>query len=138
MKPIAIASLVLLASPILSQYQASVFPPFDAPNYPTTLLVCSQELQARGYWTLSQLPSYPNVSAVDADLGGCGTCWELSSSGGGVVAVAAVDGVRHYGLPPSFGLTSAAKDQLLGSNTEGLSLIFPVSAKQVASSVCGL
>ncbi|KAH7920670.1 immunomodulatory protein [Leucogyrophana mollusca] len=133
-------SFAALVLPALSQatYSLSYDTLYDESTLSLDDVSCSDGtngLITKGYTTLGQLPTFPNVGGAIAVTGwnsaACGSCWEVTY-GSETIAVTAVDVALD-----GFNLSEEAMNTLTGGLAVELGRV-NVTAVQVAASTCGL
>ncbi|KAG8217098.1 heat-stable antigen [Butyriboletus roseoflavus] len=110
---------------------------YDDPSWSLNGVACSNGangLYTKGYDTLGDLPTFPNVGGVYTVTGwnspNCGTCYQVTY-GTTTIHVTAVD------VSEGFNLSEEAMNTLTGGLAYQLGKV-NVTSIQVASSVCGL
>ncbi|KAG8217100.1 heat-stable antigen [Butyriboletus roseoflavus] len=110
---------------------------YDNPSWSLNGVACSNGangLYTKGYDTLGDLPTFPNVGGVYTVTGwnspNCGTCYQVTY-GTTTINVTAVD------VSEGFNLSEEAMNTLTGGLAYQLGKV-NVTSIQVASSVCGL
>jgi len=134
-----IVSLLTIALPVLAQTESlSYDTTYDNPNLSLDYVACSDGpngLITKGYTTLGQLPTYPNVGGVYTvtgwDSAYCGSCYNVTY-GSKTIAVLAVDTASE-----GFNLSEEAMNALTGNQAAFLGRV-SVTAVPVAASVCGI
>ncbi|KAG1736917.1 Cerato-platanin [Suillus paluster] len=135
----AVISLLAIALPILAVTESlSYDTTYDNPDLALTSVACSDGtngLITKGYTTLGQLPTYPNVGGVYTVTGwnsaACGTCYEVTY-GTTTIAVLAVD-TASEGL----NLSEEAMNTLTGNQAVFLGRV-SVDVVATNASACGL
>lgn len=135
----AIISLLAIALPVLAQTESLSYDnTYDNPDLSLSTVACSNGpngLITKGYTTLGQLPTFPNVGGVYTvtgwDSAYCGSCYEVTY-GSKTIAVLAVD-VASAG----FNVAEAAMNTLTGNQAQFLGRV-SVTSVAVNASVCGL
>ncbi|KAI6046693.1 Cerato-platanin [Pisolithus marmoratus] len=109
---------------------------YDDPSQPLSNFACSDGvngLQTKGYNTLGNLPTFPNVGGVYTVTGwnstACGTCYNVTY-GSTSIFILAVD-VSTFG----FNVAEAAMNTLTGNPSLGR---VDVQSTQVDASNCGM
>lgn len=128
-----------MALPVLAQTESlSYDTTYDNSALSLDYVACSDGpngLITKGYTTLGQLPTFPNVGGVYTvtgwDSASCGTCYEVTY-GNNTLAVLAVDTASE-----GFNLSEEAMNTLTGGEAVFLGRV-SVTAVEVAASVCGL
>ncbi|KAF8894771.1 Cerato-platanin [Infundibulicybe gibba] len=135
----ALASLGVSLLPLISAIQVTFDPVYDNPNGLLTDGECTDGNPGRGFTTYGGLPGFPHIGGAAVVTGfnsaGCGTCWQLVATTGGVtrnITVIVMDGAGV-----GFNIAEGAMNDLTGGQAVQLGLI-DATATQVAASVCGL
>ncbi|KAJ3045477.1 hypothetical protein HDV00_009130 [Rhizophlyctis rosea] len=141
--PIDITPLTNITSPSSSsipQLQTTTLgydPTYDTATLSTLTIACSDGpngLSTKGYKTLSQLPSFPNITASFNIAGWnsakCGSCYVLKYKGKSVY----VTGVDH--AAEGFISSMGAMDALTGGQAEAMGRV-DVQWGEVAGRFCG-
>jgi len=128
----AAVSTVAIAGSFTLQYD----PIYDTAGESMDVVACSE--LATEFPTFGSLPKFPNIGAFAAVSGfgspSCGTCWELTTDlvSAPLFAIA----IDHAGA----GLINLS-EEAMNTLTNGQAVAlghYPVTANQVASSLCGL
>jgi hypothetical protein len=135
----AVTSLLAIALPVLAQTESlSYDTTYDNADLSLDSVACSDGpngLISKGYTTLGQLPTFPNVGGAYTVTGWdsvyCGTCYEVTY-GDTTIAILAVD-VATQG----FNVAEEAMNTLTGNQAVFLGRV-NVTSVQVNASVCGL
>lgn len=135
----SVIPLLAIALPILAQTETLSYDnTYDNPDLSLSTVACSDGpngLLTKGYTTLGQLPTFPNVGGVYTvtgwDSAYCGTCYEVTY-GNETIAVLAVD-VATAG----FNVAEAAMNTLTGNQAQFLGRV-SVTSVEVDASLCGL
>ncbi|KAH7911907.1 Cerato-platanin [Hygrophoropsis aurantiaca] len=136
----AVLSLAALTVPSFAQtyYSLSYDTIYDNTTLSLDYVACSDGtygLMTKGFMTVGDLPTWPNVGGVYAvtgwDSAACGTCWEVTY-GNTTLAITAIDTASE-----GFNLSLQAMDVLTDEMAEELGRV-EVTATQVDSSVCGI
>ncbi|KAJ8591463.1 Cerato-platanin [Rhizopogon salebrosus TDB-379] len=134
-----VVAFMAMALPVLAQTESlSYDTTYDNSALSLDYVACSDGpngLITKGYTTLGQLPTFPNVGGVYTvtgwDSASCGTCYEVTY-GNNTLAVLAVDTASE-----GFNLSEEAMNTLTGGEAVFLGRV-SVTAVEVAASVCGL
>jgi len=138
--PVALALAPSLVSAVQLQYDNT----YDDKSVPLTNLACSDGpnglITRFGWQTLGDIPSYPNIGAVDAIAGwnspSCGSCWQVTyTDGNGVAHTENILGVDPAGT--GFNVAQQAMDELTNGNAVFFGKV-DVQATQVDPSACGI
>ncbi|KAG1806249.1 Cerato-platanin [Suillus fuscotomentosus] len=135
----AVISLLAITLPVLAQTESLSYDnTYDNADLSLDEVACSDGpngLISKGYTTLGQLPTFPNVGGVYTVTGWdsvyCGTCYEVTY-GSETIAILAVD-VASLG----FNIAEAAMNTLTDNEAAFLGRV-SVTSVQVNASVCGL
>lgn len=134
----SLLSLAVLASSQTTTQTLSYDTTYDDSSEPLANLACSDGvygLETKGYTTLGDLPTFPNVGGVYTVTGwdspACGTCYNVTY-GSKSVLILAVD-VSQEG----FNIAEAAMNTLTGNLATELGRI-NVQSTQVDASYCGI
>lgn len=136
-KAIALAALAFFAAPALG-VTLSYDEAYDNGSASLDTVACSDGengLITKGFSNFGSLPQFPNIGGAVA-VGGwnsdaCGTCWQLTYKGKSINVLA----VDH--TDAGFNIALAAMNTLTNNQAKQLGRI-DVTAKQVATSACGL
>ncbi|KAG2109441.1 Cerato-platanin [Suillus cothurnatus] len=136
---VAFTSLLAIALPVLAQTESlSYDTTYDNADLSLDSVACSDGpngLISKGYTTLGQLPTFPNVGGAYTVTGWdsvyCGTCYEVTY-GDTTIAVLAVDVATE-----GFNVAEEAMNTLTGNQAVFLGRV-DVTSVQVNASVCGL
>lgn len=134
-----VISLLAVTLPVIAQTETLSYDnTYDNPNLSLSTVACSNGpngLMTKGYTTLGQLPTFPNVGGVYTvtgwDSAYCGTCYNVTY-GSKTITVLAVD-VATAG----FNVAEAAMNTLTGNQAEFLGRV-SVTSVEVNASLCGL
>jgi hypothetical protein len=135
----AVTSLLAIALPVLAQTESlSYDTTYDNADLSLDSVACSDGpngLISKGYTTLGQLPTFPNVGGAYTVTGWdsvyCGTCYEVTY-GDTTIAILAVDVATE-----GFNVAEEAMNTLTGNQAVFLGRV-DVTSVQVNASVCGL
>ncbi|KAF8810055.1 cerato-platanin-related secreted protein [Phlegmacium glaucopus] len=136
-------SLTVLLTSVHAQLTVSFDTTYDNAAQSLNTVACSNGpngLESRGFTTFGSLPKFPFIGGAPAVTGfdspGCGTCWQLTfvdSQGVSTsINILAIDVAT-----PNFNIALEAMNALTNGQATFLGRV-PVTAVQVASSVCGL
>jgi hypothetical protein len=135
----AVTSLLAIALPVLAQTESLSYDnTYDNADLSLDSVACSDGpngLISKGYTTLGQLPTFPNVGGAYTVTGWdsvyCGTCYEVTY-GDTTIAILAVDVATE-----GFNVAEEAMNTLTGNQAVFLGRV-DVTSVQVNASVCGL
>jgi len=136
------ASLAILLTSVSAQLTASYDMGYDNAERSLSTVACSDGsngLLTRHFTTLGSLPKFPHVGGAPAVTGwnspGCGTCWTVTYTNPQGAATSinllAIDAASNFNMALS------AMNELTNGQATFLGRV-PVTAVQVAPSVCGL
>ncbi len=135
----SLAILPVLASALTTSYD----PTYDNKAGSLATVACSDGengLLTAGFKTFGSLPKFPFIGGAPAVASwnsvNCGTCWNLTyvntKNVSKTISVLAIDVSG-----PNFNIAKSAMDTLTGGQATQLGRV-TITAKEVASSVCGL
>ncbi|THU92134.1 Cerato-platanin [Dendrothele bispora CBS 962.96] len=140
----AISVVALALSSTVSAVQLQFDNTYDDRGTPLTSVACSDGANGLitrfGWQTIGEIPSYPNIGAVDAIAGfnspNCGTCWQVTfTDSNGVAHTENILGIDHAGS--GFNVAQQAMDELTDGNAVAFGNV-DVQAVQVDASACGI
>ncbi|PPQ88683.1 hypothetical protein CVT25_010117 [Psilocybe cyanescens] len=142
MKFSAILSLVLV--PVAVQALTTSFDPvYDNAAGSLATVACSDGptgLLTRGFTTFGSLPHFPNIGGAPAVTGhnspACGTCWQLTFTNASNIATS-INILAIDVATPNFNIALGAMNKLTNNQAQQLGRV-PITATQVAATVCGL
>jgi hypothetical protein len=136
-------SIVVLLTSVHAQLTVSYDQKFDDASESLTTVACSDGpngLITRGFTTFGSLPNFPLIGGGPAVTGfgspGCGTCWELTYVNAEGVSTT-INILVIDVASPNYNIALEALNELTDNEGQFLGRV-PVTAVEVASSVCGL
>lgn len=143
MKFSAILSLILVPVAVQAVLTTSFDPVYDNVNGSLATVACSNGsngLLTKGFTTFGSLPHFPFIGGAPAVTGfnsaGCGTCWKLSFTNSSNITTS-INILAIDVATPNFNIALGAMNNLTNNQAEQLGRV-PITATQVAASVCGL
>ncbi|KAH9483666.1 Allergen Asp f 15 homolg [Psilocybe cubensis] len=143
MKLPATLSLIFVPAVVQAVLTTSFDPVYDNVNGSLATVACSNGangLLTKGFTTFGSLPSFPFIGGAPAVTGfnsaGCGTCWKLAFTNSSNITTS-INILAIDVATPNFNIALAAMNNLTNNQAEQLGRV-PITATQVAASVCGL
>jgi Cerato-platanin len=135
-------SFAVLLTSVHAQLRVTFDTTYDNANGSMNSVACSNGpngLLTRGFPTFGSLPNFPFIGgapAVTFDSPACGSCWNLTyvnpQGNSTSINITAIDAAN-----PNFNIALEAMNVLTDGQASFLGSV-PITAVQVASSVCGL